>query len=39
MPDDRKRCIDAGCSDFMPKPVETDGLLKMIEKWLGPEGQ
>jgi HAMP domain-containing protein/signal transduction histidine kinase/ActR/RegA family two-component response regulator len=34
MPEDREKAMDAGCSDFVPKPVETDHLLAMIQKWV-----
>jgi CheY-like chemotaxis protein len=37
MPDDRKKCVEAGCSDFLPKPVETDTLLSVLQKWLPPK--
>jgi len=32
-PDDRKRCIEAGCDDFLAKPVNSQKLLSMIEKY------
>jgi signal transduction histidine kinase/CheY-like chemotaxis protein/HAMP domain-containing protein len=34
MPGDRERCIDAGCSDFVPKPVDNTRLLSVMEQWL-----
>jgi CheY-like chemotaxis protein len=34
--DDREKCIDAGASDYMPKPVENDRLLELIRMWVGP---
>lgn len=29
-PDDRKRAIDAGCTDYLPKPVSSNDLHRMI---------
>lgn len=33
-PRDRKICLDAGCNDFMAKPIERDDLLKLMAKYL-----
>ncbi|MBS0347614.1 MAG: response regulator [Proteobacteria bacterium] len=33
--DDRKRCEDAGMSDFVPKPVEPPILRRTLLRWLG----
>jgi CheY-like chemotaxis protein len=33
MPEDREKSIEAGCSDFVPKPVESEHLLNVILKW------
>ncbi|MDP9148904.1 MAG: HAMP domain-containing protein [Myxococcota bacterium] len=30
---DRERCMEAGASDYVTKPVDTDLLLGLIEKW------
>ncbi|MDP9034486.1 MAG: response regulator, partial [Myxococcota bacterium] len=30
---DRERCMEAGASDYVTKPVDTDLLLALIEKW------
>jgi CheY-like chemotaxis protein len=32
--DDREKCIAAGASDYMPKPVDTDKLLELIRLWV-----
>ncbi|HKY33154.1 MAG TPA: response regulator, partial [Candidatus Polarisedimenticolia bacterium] len=34
MKGDRERCIEAGASDYIPKPVDTDRLLSLIRVWL-----
>ena len=34
MPEDRKKSIEAGCSDFIPKPVENERLLSTIQRWV-----
>ncbi len=34
MSDDRARCIEAGASDYLPKPVDIDRLLSMMRVWL-----
>ncbi|MCP4716695.1 MAG: response regulator [Deltaproteobacteria bacterium] len=34
MPDDRKRCIDAGMNDYMTKPINPNELASMLERYL-----
>ena len=42
MKQDRQRCLDAGCSDHLPKPVRREELIRRVENWtsrgaLGPK--
>ena len=34
MKEDREKCIQAGASDYMTKPVDTEKLLSMMRVWL-----
>jgi HAMP domain-containing protein/CheY-like chemotaxis protein/signal transduction histidine kinase len=34
MKGDREKCIDAGASDYISKPVDTDRLLTLLRTWL-----
>ncbi len=34
MTGDRKKCIEAGASDYVSKPVDTDQLLSLLRVWL-----
>ena len=34
MKDDREKCIQAGASDYLPKPLDEDRLLSMMRVWL-----
>ncbi|EMR01802.1 response regulator [Cesiribacter andamanensis] len=34
MKEDREKCIAAGASDYIPKPVDTDKLLTLMRVWL-----
>jgi CheY-like chemotaxis protein len=34
MKGDRQKCIDAGASDYITKPVKTDQLLSLMRVWL-----
>ena len=32
--EDRRRCLEAGMDDFLPKPVDVDTLFSTLLKWL-----
>jgi len=34
MKEDRAKCLEAGVSDYMKKPIETDQLLSLMRVWL-----
>jgi CheY-like chemotaxis protein/signal transduction histidine kinase/CHASE3 domain sensor protein len=34
MPDDQQRCIEAGASDYMAKPLDVDKLLSLVRVWM-----
>jgi CheY-like chemotaxis protein len=35
MKGDRQKCLDAGASDYIAKPVDIDLLLALLRVWLG----
>jgi CheY-like chemotaxis protein len=37
MKGERERCLEAGASDYMAKPVDPNGLLSMLRTWLSSE--
>lgn len=37
MMEDREKCIEAGASDYIAKPVDPDQLISLIKVWLYPE--
>ena len=36
MLEDRARCLEAGCSEFLPKPIQVDQLLNMTSQFIVP---
>nr|WP_244440913.1 hypothetical protein [Neobacillus jeddahensis] len=34
MKEDRQRCMEAGASDYIVKPFDTDQLISLIKVWL-----
>ncbi len=34
MPEDRAKCIEAGASDYLSKPIDTARLFSMMRVWL-----
>jgi len=34
MPDDQARCIEAGASDYMAKPLDVEKLLSLVRVWM-----
>ncbi|MFH8567501.1 HAMP domain-containing protein [Streptomyces sp. NPDC017993] len=39
MPGDREKAIESGADDYIPKPVDVDGLLAVICRLLDPQGE
>jgi hypothetical protein len=36
MPGDREKCLEAGASDYLSKPVNPSQLLVLLSKWVAP---
>ncbi|MBB6672542.1 response regulator [Cohnella nanjingensis] len=34
MKEDRNKCLEAGASDYIPKPIQTEQLLSLLKVWL-----
>jgi CheY-like chemotaxis protein len=34
MPDDRRRCLDAGANDYIAKPIDIDKLVSLCRVWM-----
>ena len=38
MADDRRKCIDAGCDDYLGKPIDAKELVGFLEGWMAEAG-
>ncbi len=34
LPSDRKRAMDAGCNEYITKPMDIDELVEAVEEWI-----
>ena len=34
MPDDQKKCLEAGANDYMAKPIDVDKLVSLVRVWM-----
>ncbi|MBE9048250.1 response regulator [Pleurocapsales cyanobacterium LEGE 10410] len=34
MAGDRQKCLDAGMDDYLAKPIDINGLVNILQKWL-----
>ncbi len=39
MVEDEQRCLDAGMDDYLAKPIESEAIGRVLERWLGPNAQ
>jgi len=39
MDGDRDRCLEAGCNEFLTKPISRDRLVEVCESWIGRFGE
>ncbi|HEX7666948.1 MAG TPA: response regulator, partial [Polyangiaceae bacterium] len=33
LPEDREKCLEVGANDYLPKPVDPDRLLEIIDRY------
>src|SRR5262249_53664704 len=38
MADDRQKCVDVGCDDYLMKPIDPQGLIDLVRRW-GPPSE
>lgn len=38
MKEDRERCLDAGCNDYVTKPIETNAFYRTLSRHISPDG-
>ena len=39
MEGDKQKCLEAGCDDYIPKPIDRRELLKILDKYLSPASE
>ena len=35
MTEDRQKCLDAGCDDYITKPIDPENLVDVLDAWIG----
>ena len=39
MAEDRQRCLDAGMTDYLAKPVRAKAVIDALQRWVRPNGK